>query len=454
MWGTWGGVGRLSFVALVVGVGLVVAPAIAQRATNPPPLPSCFKTGSGFGTCQGNVIPGGGTITKLAAPNAGEDRFMLTGPAPLQSTEPVVCNNGICLYHHLDWVLGAGASRVSGCLENQTRCLVRVSASPRWTPVYVRQDNEAPIVFALFDGRAIVELSGTVFEHKCVTERRQCGGQEPTPARDEAVEVQGSRKRYQEFSRDNGTWSVKVPTGNYTVYLKNRFADQIKPDVRHVHAEHDESKLDYSICDPPKGYRGDHFTCKSVAIEGHIFGSDGKPYAGLLAYVNCSSGQNYDHSETDDEGNVTLYAEAGTVAICLEDSVAGEVARERVNAESDTSFRDTVPTQIFVSRENSGTGFRVHITGLPLASPGNATYTVSLERDPPLETSTCVDRALSGATPLPRRDRGGAQDFTPTEDPGAVADHFCVGSYTITVTGENGFDYATKTGVRVVAAGS
>jgi hypothetical protein len=453
MWATWGRVGRLSFVALVVGVGLAVAPVGAQGASNPPRVPSCFKTGSGYGTCQGNVIPAGGTVKKLAAPNAGEDRFMLTGPAPLQSTKPVVCNNGTCLYHHLDWSLGTGASRVSGCGENETRCLVRVSASPRWAPVYVRQDNEAPIVFALFDGRATVKLSGTVFEHKCVAERRPCGGQEPAPARNEAVEVQGSRKSYEGRSRDDGTWSVKVPTGNYTVSLKDH-ADQVEPDMRRVHAEHDESKLDYSICDPPKGYRGDHFTCKSVAIEGHIFGSDGKPYAGLQAYVNCGSGQNHDHSETDDEGRVTLYAEPGRVAICLEDNAAGEVARESVNATRDTSFRDNVPTQIFVSGENDGTGFRALVTGLPLASPGNASYTVGLQRDPPLETSTCVDRALSGALPLSQHERDGGERFTPTDDPGAVADHFCVGSYTITVTGENGFEYAKKSGVRVVAAGS
>jgi hypothetical protein len=45
----------------------MASPAGARGASGPPPLPSCFQEGSGFGLCEGAVIPGGGSVSKVIA---------------------------------------------------------------------------------------------------------------------------------------------------------------------------------------------------------------------------------------------------------------------------------------------------------------------------------------------------------------------------------------------------
>ena len=83
----------LSFAAsLAIGASVAaarVAPADAYGAarSRQPPLPSCFDTGSGYGTCEGLVIPAGGSVTELTVANDGKNRFRLQGPAPLQSNQ-------------------------------------------------------------------------------------------------------------------------------------------------------------------------------------------------------------------------------------------------------------------------------------------------------------------------------------------------------------------------------
>ena len=95
---------RNALIALL----LLWLPAAASAA-KPPPLPACFATGSGYGLCQGEVIPGGGSVTKLIAPEDSKGDFTLSGPAPLQSTAPVACGDAGCVYNHLNWCVGSGA---------------------------------------------------------------------------------------------------------------------------------------------------------------------------------------------------------------------------------------------------------------------------------------------------------------------------------------------------------
>ena len=55
-----------------------------QANRKPPPVPHCYYTGSGYGTCEGYVIPGPGSVTLLTYPDK-DGIFHLKGPAPLQT---------------------------------------------------------------------------------------------------------------------------------------------------------------------------------------------------------------------------------------------------------------------------------------------------------------------------------------------------------------------------------
>lgn len=198
------------------------APASARRL---PPIPACFETGSGFFTCDGNIIPAGGTIVAVQRPNAGLNRYKLTGPAPLQSTKPVACGDEGCVYNHLDWYVGIGASVASGCGTNQTVCVVVVPpGSTQWVPVYVRQNNDPKLLYALWNPNCTVadqlagtcpfHISGNVYDKdsgkavKGATVRAACPGGGTTKTDSEG---------YYEFTLDRrvdrGACVVSVPPG-------------------------------------------------------------------------------------------------------------------------------------------------------------------------------------------------------------------------------------------------
>ena len=140
----------LVVAALVLGVVGVGARA-GGAAKAPPPIPSCFRTGSGYGLCEGMVIPGGAAVVKMTLANQ-KTWFELTGPAPLQSKKAVACGDAGCVYNHLDWVVGPGAAVVSGCKTNTSTCDVKVPpGSTRWTVVYVRQNNDPATLWAIWN---------------------------------------------------------------------------------------------------------------------------------------------------------------------------------------------------------------------------------------------------------------------------------------------------------------
>ena len=87
---------------------------------------------------------------KMTAENK-KTSFYLTGPAPLQSTKSVACGDLGCVYNHLNWVLGLGASAVLGCKPNQSTCDVRVAPGSGWVAVYVRQNNDPAILYAIYN---------------------------------------------------------------------------------------------------------------------------------------------------------------------------------------------------------------------------------------------------------------------------------------------------------------
>ncbi len=163
------GIDRAGAFLATLLVLLLVLPAAATAAKKPPPLPSCFETGSGYGLCQGEVIPGGGSVTKLIAPEDSKGDFVLTGPAPLQSTKPVACGDEGCVYNHLNWYIGSGAAAVKGCGVNESVCEVRVAQSlPIWSVVYVRQNNDDKILWAIWNsGHPAHKIKGTVDAHEC-----------------------------------------------------------------------------------------------------------------------------------------------------------------------------------------------------------------------------------------------------------------------------------------------
>ncbi len=282
-----------------------------------------------------------------------------------------------------------------------------------------------------------VVLSGTVFEHKCEGKRagKSCRHQAPAPVAGEPVVVTGSRKTYETESRAEGAWSLKVPRGTYTVRLKGYGKDGVKPDSRRVDARGDRSGLDFTICRSPEDYHGNSFDCKTVEIEGRVFGSDGKPYFGLGVFVDCEGDRK---DETDRDGRFVIYTEPGRIAFCL---LAGgnreeEVANETVDASKDTTIRLTVPTKIFpdgVSRDRVG----YFIAGLPTTV---SNFTVDLRRDPPIDSNAC---SSTGSQEISRDGRDAGGQFLAT---GVIADHFCPGSYTITVTdnGTAGFEWAKE----------
>jgi hypothetical protein len=286
-----------------------------------------------------------------------------------------------------------------------------------------------------------VVLSGTVFYHRCV-ERKGCRTEQPAPLEAANVRVDSPGRHYQTRSRANGTWSVKVPRGTYTVQLLlGHPRDTVEPDSRRVDAHADRSGLDFTVCRPPPDYHGPDFDCKTVAINGQVFGSDGLPYNLLGVYFDCA-GERQDL--TDVEGRFTVYTQPGPVTVCLLAGAADsprvyEVAKDSLDATRDTTLRFTVPTQIFpfgVDRESVG----YDIVGLPTTV---SNFTVDLQRHPATDANSCASMQSQEISTSIRDPRAASDRFVPK---GFIADRFCPGNYTITVTdrGTAGFDWATQ----------
>lgn len=148
-------------VMVIAASGLVSTGVAAAKGTpKPPPIPNCYYTGSGYGDCEGYVIPGGGTVVPLTVANK-TDEFKLQGPAPLQSTKPVACGDAGCVYNHLDWFVAGGVKVVSGCTTNVSKCWVVVSPGTRaWVPVYVRQNNNSPTIYLIFNSGKPLKKGG------------------------------------------------------------------------------------------------------------------------------------------------------------------------------------------------------------------------------------------------------------------------------------------------------
>src|SRR5579872_4686892 len=131
--------------------GMVAAGATARLSeSKPPPLPSCFYTGSGYGSCQGMAIPAGAAVVKMTVENQ-KSSFKLTGPAPLQFKKHVACGDLGCIFNHLDWTV-AGPAIVSGCRTNTSTCVVNVApGSSQWAIVMVRQNNDPATIWAIWN---------------------------------------------------------------------------------------------------------------------------------------------------------------------------------------------------------------------------------------------------------------------------------------------------------------
>ena len=255
----------LTACALIGAVGSGAASARVTR--QPPPIPDCYRTGSGYGTCEGNVIPGDGTITTLTTA-AKNGVFMLHGPSPLQTTKPVACGSipdgGSCVYNHLNWSIGLGATPVSGCEANTTTCDVRVApGASTWASVYVRQNNDPALIFLIWNsGKTGYELSGKILADACKAGAKSCSFK-PTPAVGIVVTARGAGSGSSTTNND-GAYSMTLPEGSYTVTPHATRAQPMKPSSRSVHLESNTSGVD--------------FTTKATGLT----------LSGTVSYVSCN----------------------------------------------------------------------------------------------------------------------------------------------------------------------
>jgi hypothetical protein len=213
---------RRCLVALVIGVSSVSALAAGAQAKSLPPIPACFSEGSGYGSCDGIAVPGGSAIVRMTAENK-KTSFYLTGPSPLQSTTAAACGDAGCIYHHLDWVLGPGASVALGCQTNQSFCDVRVAPGSGWVPVYVRQDNDFATLYAIYNTGQ--KGDGTISGY--VTDKTGAGVSGVT------VDAYGEGDSHGQsgaaVSGDQGYYSMEVDKGTYKVIPSGGLSGKKKP---------------------------------------------------------------------------------------------------------------------------------------------------------------------------------------------------------------------------------
>ncbi len=225
---------RIQLAALaafsVVASGAVDGQAQARQSAKLPPVPACFSQGTGYGSCSGIAIPAGAAVTRMTAENRKEE-FYLLGPAPLQSTKAAACGDAGCVYHHLNWVLGVGAAAVRGCGVNQSVCDVKVAPGSGWVPVYVRQDNDTAILYAIYNtgkkGQAVID--GYVKD-------KQGNG-----VAGAAIDAYGEGKSHGQsglaVSGDGGFYNMEVPAGTYKLIPSGGLAGKKKPTYKPDSAE-------------------------------------------------------------------------------------------------------------------------------------------------------------------------------------------------------------------------
>lgn len=233
--------------ALALVAGLLLPEALAARA-KPPPLPGCLATGSGYGSCEGLAIPAGGSVTKVETASGRADRFTFKGPAPLQSDKPVACGESNCVYNHLDWIVGNGATVVSHCKTNDTTCTVKVPRrAPRWAVVYVRQNNEEKQLWAIWNsGKVDYEISGDIT--LACAGHSSCSASSRLPLADAPITVSGPKK-VRTTTDDKGHWSVEVPNGSYVASPGLGGGYTVTPGRRRVKVDdHNETGVDFRAC--------------------------------------------------------------------------------------------------------------------------------------------------------------------------------------------------------------
>jgi hypothetical protein len=183
---------------------------VNQTPGKPPPVPHCYYTGSGYGTCEGYIIPKPGTVILLTHPDKN-GIFKLTGPAPLQTTIAVACGDAGCVYNHLDWAssYGSGVSdAVDGtCKSNTTVCNVQVPPGLQtWAPVFVRQNNNPAILYLLWNsGKPGAIISGYVLDK---TQQAVQGA---------TVSAQGPGGGSSPVDATSGFYAINVKAGDYSV---------------------------------------------------------------------------------------------------------------------------------------------------------------------------------------------------------------------------------------------
>jgi hypothetical protein len=178
-----------------------------QTTGKPPPVPSCYYTGSE--DCEGYTIPAPGSVVLFTRPGK-EGVFRLTGPAPLQTKHWVACGDAGCVYNHLDWAstYGGGVTdAVDGtCKSNTTVCNVQVPPLSTWTPVFVRQNNDPALLYLLWNsGQPGATISGYVFD------KDRQGVQGAT------VSAQGAGGGSSPVDATSGFYSINVKAGDYRI---------------------------------------------------------------------------------------------------------------------------------------------------------------------------------------------------------------------------------------------
>jgi hypothetical protein len=202
----------LAAVVAICLVGGTITSISAAQASNrkPPPVPQCYYTGSGYGLCEGYVIPAPGSVVKLIYPNK-KGVFELTGPTPLQWTRQVACGDLGCVYNHLDWSVGGGTRIVSGCGVEQSTCNVKVGAFYSWVPVYVRQNNNPATLYLIWDSTKV-----GAFIHGFVRDKKQNN----VGVEDVVITAYGTGRTQGSPSDVTGTegfYEVNVRPGTYKV---------------------------------------------------------------------------------------------------------------------------------------------------------------------------------------------------------------------------------------------
>ncbi|HEY4347728.1 MAG TPA: hypothetical protein VGM80_09065 [Gaiellaceae bacterium] len=225
-----------------LAIGLAPGAARGTATEGPPPVPDCYHLGSGYGTCEGNVIPGDGSIAKLTIPDK-RGIYSLRGPAPLQFTKSVACGDAGCVYNHLSWSVGLGASVVSGCVTNTSTCNVRVAAGgSQWAPVYVRQNNDPPQIWLIWSsGKKGFKLSGTITAVSCASKAKSCS----SPAQSIGVAASGAGGG-STFTDSDGHFSMMLPKGSYTVTPHGSGNGPFKPGSRKVSLSSDVGGIDFT----------------------------------------------------------------------------------------------------------------------------------------------------------------------------------------------------------------